>query len=54
MAAQAKLEAFRPYAESNKYIQLDVRDPSIRYTIVSLYGGKQVMSESLLRFSSIQ
>lgn len=30
MAAQAKLEAFRPYAESNKYIQLDVRDPSIR------------------------
>lgn len=30
MTAQAKLEAFRQYAESNKYIQLDVRDPSTR------------------------
>lgn len=46
MAAQAKLEAFRPYAESNKYIQLDVRDPSIRRAIASLYSGEQVMSES--------
>lgn len=54
MAAQAKLEAFRQYTESNKYIQLDVRDSSIRCAIASLCGGKQVMSESLLRFSSIQ
>ena len=46
MAAQAKLEAFRQYAESNKYIQLDVRDPSIRCAIASLYSGEQVMSES--------
>lgn len=46
MAAQAKLEAFRPYAESNKDIQLDVRDPSVRCTIASLYGGEQVMRES--------
>lgn len=53
MAAQVKLKAFRPYAESNKYSQLDVRDPSVRCTIASLCGGKQVMSESL-RFSSIQ
>lgn len=53
MAAQVKLKAFRPYAESNKYSQLDVRDSSIRCAIVSLYGGEQVMPESL-RFSSIQ
>lgn len=46
MAAQAKLEAFRQYAESNKYSQLDVRDPSIRCAITSLYGGEQVMRES--------
>lgn len=46
MAAQAKLEAFRQYAESNKYSQLDVRDPSIRCAIASLYSGEQVMSES--------
>lgn len=54
MAAQVKMKAFCLYAESNKDIQLDVRDPSVRCTIASLYGGKQVMSESLLRFSSIQ
>ena len=46
MAAQAKLEAFRQYTESNKYIQLDVRDSSIRCAIASLYGGEQVMRES--------
>jgi len=46
MTAQAKLEAFRPYAESNKYIQLDVRDSSVRSAIASFYGGEQVMRES--------
>lgn len=46
MAAQTKLEAFRPYAESNKYIQLDVRDPFIRCAVALLYDGKQVMYES--------
>lgn len=46
MAAQARLEAFRPYVKNNEYIQLDIRDSSIRCAIASLYGGKQVMHES--------
>ena len=51
MAAQVKMKAFCPYAESNKYIQLDVRDPSTRCAIASLYGGEQAMRESFLYVS---